>query len=415
MLGRGEPEREHGPAEQCVPSVLCSQRAVGAFNADAPPALPRVAWCAGVRLAWTHSACLPCCTVCDGPGEGNVEVETTKEELLGFHEEMYRVRRMEIACDTEYKARNIRGFCHLYDGQEAVASGLQAGLDKTDNVISTYRCHALQLVRGDSVSSILAELFGLEQGSSMGKGGSMHFYSKKNRFWGGAGIVGAQVPVGAGLAFADKYLAGGFPSPITMAMYGDGAANQGQIWEAANMAKLWNLPVVFLCENNQYGMGTSTDRSSANVNYYQQGGVIIPGVRCDGMDVLAVKKCVQWVKEYVGGGSGPLFLEMKTYRYHGHSMSDPGLTYRNRDEVASMRKTKDCIELVKSRLMEAGWATEAELKEKEKEVRAEVARALEEAKAGHEPRAELLDRDIFLDEMPAHVRMPDNAKSIIRA
>lgn len=309
------------------------------------------------------------------------------------------------------QARNIRGFCHLYDGQEAVAVGMQAGLSARDNVISTYRCHALQLVRGGSVDSILAELFGFQQGSSMGKGGSMHFYSKANRFWGGAGIVGAQVPVGAGLALADKVLSKGFPSPVSIAMYGDGAANQGQVWEAANMAKLWNLPVAFLCENNQYGMGTSTERHSANEEYYKAGGVVIPGIKCDGMDVLAVKACMEWVKEYAGGGAGPVFVEMKTYRYHGHSMSDPGITYRNREEITEMRKTKDCIELVKQRLLAAGWASEAELKEKEKAIKASVDAQVAAAKGGHEPGPDMLDKHIFLDEMPAHVRMPDNANS----
>jgi len=367
--------------------------------------------------------------VFDGPNVD--EVETSKDELLQFHKQMFTIRRMEIACDSEYKvsrdmiglrvktriasrlqARNIRGFCHLYDGQEAVAVGMQAGLSERDNLISTYRCHALQLVRGDTVDRILAELFGFQQGSSGGKGGSMHFYSKKNRFWGGAGIVGAQVPVGAGLAFADKYLSKGAESmPISVAMYGDGAANQGQIWEAANMSKLWNLPVVFLCENNQYGMGTSSERSSANTEYFKQGGVIIPGLKVDGMDALAVKKAMQFAKEYCGGGNGPMYMEMKTYRYHGHSMSDPGITYRNREEVSEMRKTKDCIELVKQRLISAEWASEAELKDTEKTIKAEVDELVAKAKSGTQPDVDQLDKDIFLNEMPSIVRMPDNAKT----
>ncbi len=248
---------------------------------------------------------------------------------------------MEIACDNEYKSRNIRGFCHLYDGQEAVGMGMEAALTKADSITTSYRCHGIQYLRGDTVKRIVAELFGFEQGTVKGKGGSMHFYSKKNRFWGGAGIVGAQVPVGVGVAFADKYLnKGKFPTPVSMVLYGDGAANQGQIWEAANMAKLWSLPAVFVCENNQYGMGTSISRHSSNPDYYKQGGVVIPGVQCDGMDVLAVRECTKFVKEYAGSGKGPIFMEVKTYRYHGHSMSDPGITYRDRDEVNNMRQSR---------------------------------------------------------------------------
>ena len=193
--------------------------------------------------------------------EGKASASATKEELLHYLTEMYTVRRMETVCDMEYKSRTIRGFCHLYDGQEAVGMGLQSGLSKADNIASSYRCHGLQYFRGDTVRSVIAELFGFQQGSSMGKGGSMHFYSKANRFWGGAGIVGAQIPIAGGVAFAEKYNAGAKPPyNVSVGMFGDGAANQGQIWETANMAKLWNLPLILLCENNQYGMGTSTGR-----------------------------------------------------------------------------------------------------------------------------------------------------------
>ena len=206
---------------------------------------------------------------------------------------------MELTFDSEYKARAIRGFCHLYDGQEAIAAGLQASLKKEDDLTTSYRCHGLQLIRGDKVRHIAAELFGFESGSSKGKGGSMHFYSKARRFWGGSGIVGAQVPVGVGLGFANMYLAKRqWPTTIAVTMYGDGAANQGQIFEAANMAKLWSIPVILLCENNQYGMGTSVSRHSSTPDYYKQGGVTIPGVQCDGMDVLAVKEAVKYCREH---------------------------------------------------------------------------------------------------------------------
>ena len=280
---------------------------------------------------------------------------------------------MEIACDTEYKARNIRGFCHLYDGQEAIGMGMQAGLSKEDHVATSYRCHGNQYFRGGSVKGIISELFGFEQGDSKGKGGSMHLYSKSRRFWGGAGIVGAQIPIAGGLAFMEKYKTkGAAPMNVAIGMFGDGAANQGQIWETANMAKLWNLPLILLCENNQYGMGTATSRHSSNDSYYTQGGVTIPGVQCDGFDVLAVREAIKFCKNHAGGGKGPIFLECKTYRYHGHSMSDPGITYRDRDEVSKMRASRDCIEQVKTRLIESGWQTEDSMKALEKDIRAKV-------------------------------------------
>ncbi len=300
-------------------------------------------------------------------------VSATKADLLHFFRQMYTVRRMEIACDTEYKARNIRGFCHLYDGQEGVGMGLQAALTAEDHMATSYRCHGLQFFRGDTVRSIVGELFGFEQGASKGKGGSMHLYSKERRFWGGAGIVGAQIPIAGGLAFMERYkTAGKGPMNVSVGMFGDGAANQGQIWETANMAKLWNLPLILLCENNQYGMGTSTARHSSNSNYFTQGGVVIPGVQADGLDVLAMREAVRFCREHASSGKGPIFLEAKTYRYHGHSMSDPGITYRNREEVNNVRNTADCIDQVKNRLLEAGFATEEEVKQVEKEVRAFV-------------------------------------------
>ena len=338
---------------------------------------------------------------------------STRAELMGFHREMYTIRRMEIGCDTEYKARNIRGFCHLYDGQEAIAAGLQAGLTKEDNIITSYRCHGIQYIRGEPVKNIVAELFGFEQGCSKGKGGSMHLYSKKRKFWGGSGIVGAQVPVGVGVAFAEMYKnKGKWPANVAVAMYGDGAANQGQIWEVANMAKLWNIPAIFLCENNQYGMGTAVNRSSCNTEYYKAGGVVIPGVQADGMDALAVREAVALCKAHAGGGKGPIFLELKTYRYHGHSMSDPGVTYRDRDEVAGVRASKDCIEQVKARLLEAGFATEDELKAVEKEVRTSVSAAIEEARRGTLPPTDMLHKDIYFEGPPKYIQFSDRTKSL---
>jgi len=251
--------------------------------------------------------------------------------------------------------------------------GLELGLSKGDHIATSYRCHGLQYFRGDTVRSIVGELFGFEQGCSKGKGGSMHLYSKARRFWGGAGIVGAQIPIAGGLAFTERYKTGGKgPMNVAVGMFGDGAANQGQIWETANMAKLWNLPLILLAENNQYGMGTATARHSCNSSYYTQGGVVIPGIQCDGLDVLATREAVKFAREHASSGKGPIFLEVKTYRYHGHSMSDPGITYRKREEVNEMRNSKDCIDQVKARLLESGLATEEEMKALEKEVRAHV-------------------------------------------
>ena len=260
---------------------------------------------------------------------------------------------------------------------------------------------------------IVGELFGFSLGSMKGKGGSMHFYSKENKFWGGAGIVGAQMPVGVGIAFAEMYKAKkAWPTPVCVAMYGDGAANQGQIWEAANMAALWKIPVVLLCENNQYGMGTSTKRHSANDEYYKQGGVAIPGVQADGMDVLASRHALAYCKEYAGSGKGPIYLELKTYRYHGHSMSDPGVTYRDRDEVAGVRAAKDCIEQTKNRILEAGWATPDELKAIEKDIRTAVTAEVDAAAAGVHPELNVLYEHIFAPpEIPEFIRHATVEKS----
>jgi pyruvate dehydrogenase E1 component alpha subunit len=247
------------------------------------------------------------------------------------------VRRVEVTCDAEYKARKIRGFCHLYDGQEAIAMGTEAALTRDDDWITTYRCHgcvqeaarcaltprpprSAALVRGVPAAQVFAEQFGASLGCSRGKGGSMHLYRKEANFYGGAAIVGAHVPVAAGLAFFHKYTKPKDAkelSNVSVVMYGDGAANQGQAWEAANMAMLWKLPVIFVIENNQYGMGTSIERSSALTEYYKQGGEIIPGIQINGMDVLAVREGMRAAKAHARAGNGPVFVEAKTYRYHG--------------------------------------------------------------------------------------------------
>lgn len=268
------------------------------------------------------------------------------------------------------------------------------------------------------MEEVFAELFGYSQGATKGKGGSMHFYSKKHNFYGGQGIVGAQVPVGTGLAFANKYnTPPGEKMPIAMAAYGDGAANQGQVWEAANMAKLWDLPMVFVTENNHYGMGTSTSRHSCNDHYYTMGGRTIPGIRINGMNVLAVKQGFAAVKEFCSSGNGPMYVEFDTYRYHGHSMSDPGTTYRTREEVGGVRQARDPIEYAKRLLIDNEMSTPDELKALEKEIRGEVQEALSKAKSGVFPPVEWLYREIYADkdgndEKQKYIRAPDYHNSI---
>lgn len=348
----------------------------------------------------------------------NNTVEVSKESLMNKFKQMYTMRRMEITCDNEYKAKNIRGFCHLYDGQEAVAMGIEEALDHDDSWTTSYRCHCVALLRGGTVKSVVGELFGRYDGYSKGKGGSMHFYNKDHSFFGGHGIVGAQVPVGTGLAFANKYhTKPGEKMPVSIACYGDGAANQGQVWESANMASLWKLPMIFCIENNHYGMGTSIDRHSSISDYYKMGNHI-PGIRIDGMNVLAVEEGMRFVKDFCSSGNGPMYVEMMTYRYHGHSMSDPGTTYRNREEIAFTRSTRDPLEFVKKTMLDAGFADAEELKIIEKQIRKEVAAEVLEAKAGAYPPMDSMYKDIWADDLtknsqapPPFIRMPDYTKS----
>jgi pyruvate dehydrogenase E1 component alpha subunit len=297
---------------------------------------------------------------------------------------------MEMSADGLYKAKQIRGFCHLCTGQEAVSVGMEAAITPDDHIITAYRCHGFTYIRGGSIKSIVAELLGRKDGTSKGKGGSMHMFAKN--FYGGNGIVGAQVPVGAGIAFAQKYLGN---NNITFALYGDGAANQGQVFEAYNMAKLWDLPVAFVCENNRYGMGTSAARSSASTKYFTRGDYI-PGIQVNGMDVLAVRQACSYAKEWTSAGKGPIVIEMVTYRYGGHSMSDPGTTYRTREEIQHMRSTSDAITGLKQRILDLGVATEAEIKTIDKEARQVVDEAVEEGKASPLPDESALYEDIYV-------------------
>src|SRR6218665_1117726 len=287
-----------------------------------------------------------------------VRYEATKEELLEYYRQMLLIRRFEERAGQLYGLGLIGGFCHLYIGQEAVAVGLQSALTVgKDSVITGYRDHGHMLAYGIDPKVIMAELTGREAGISHGKGGSMHMFSVEKGFYGGHGIVGAQVSLGTGLAFKHKYADDG---GVCLTYFGDGAANQGQVYESFNMAELWKLPVIYVIENNQYAMGTSVTRSSAQTDFSKRGASFnIPGEQVDGMDVRAVKaagdKAVQWCRE----GNGPYILEMQTYRYRGHSMSDPA-KYRTREEVEKVRSEQDPIEQVRQRILKNKWASEDE-------------------------------------------------------
>ncbi|WP_446737477.1 pyruvate dehydrogenase (acetyl-transferring) E1 component subunit alpha [Pseudovibrio sp. Ad5] len=320
-------------------------------------------------------------------------VEFSKDEELNAYREMLFIRRFEEKAGQLYGMGLIGGFCHLYIGQEAVVVGMEMAKEKGDQMVTSYRDHAHMLACGMDPNGVMAELTGRQGGLSKGKGGSMHMFSKEQEFYGGHGIVGAQVSLGTGLAFANRYKENG---KVSMAFFGDGAANQGQVYESFNMAKLWNLPVIYVIENNKYGMGTSIERASSTTDLSQRGASFgIPGVQVDGMDVRAVKAATDYAMEWCREGNGPYILEMITYRYRGHSMSDPA-KYRSKDEVQKMRSEHDPIEQVRARLLEKEWASEDDLKAIDKEVRAVVAASAEYAQNDPEPDPSELYTDIVL-------------------
>ncbi len=318
-------------------------------------------------------------------------VEFTKEQELDAYRGMLLIRRFEEKAGQLYGMGFIGGFCHLYIGQEAVVTGLKMAIEEGDQMITAYRDHGHMLAMDMSPRGVMAELTGRRGGYSKGKGGSMHMFSKEKNFYGGHGIVGAQVPIGTGMAFANRYREN---KSVSLTFFGDGAANQGQVYESFNMASLWKLPVIYVIENNRYAMGTSVSRSSAETDFSHRGiSFKIPGIQVDGMDVRAVKAAGDMAAEWCRSGKGPIILEMQTYRYRGHSMSDPA-KYRSKDEVQKMRSEHDPIEQVKSRLVEKGWASEDDLKAIDKEVRDVVADAAEFAQSDPEPDVSELYTDI---------------------
>jgi pyruvate dehydrogenase E1 component alpha subunit len=317
----------------------------------------------------------------------------SKEELLKFYGDMLLIRRFEEKAGQLYGLGLIGGFCHLYIGQEAVAVGLQSALSDSDSVITGYRDHGHMLLCGIPPKDVMAELTGRAAGISKGKGGSMHMFSVEHKFYGGHGIVGAQVSLGTGLAFSHKYKEDG---GVCLAYFGDGAANQGQVYESFNMAELWKLPIVYVIENNQYAMGTAVSRSSAEDQLYRRGESFrIPGLQIDGMDVLAARGAAEEALAWVRAGKGPIILEMKTYRYRGHSMSDPA-KYRSRDEVQAVRDKSDPIEHCKKLLAEQGVG-EDELKKIEQEIRKVVNEAADFAESTPEPEAGELYTDVLVE------------------
>ena len=320
--------------------------------------------------------------------------QKNKSQLLDFYQQMLMLRRFEEKIGQLYGMGVIGGFCHLYIGQEAVVVGTQAALQKGDSCVTSYRDHAHAALAGISMEAVIAELTGREAGCSRGKGGSMHMFAPELGFYGGHGIVGAQVPIGTGLAFAHQYRGDG---GVTACYFGDGAVNQGQVYESFNMAALWKLPIIYIIENNRYGMGTSIERASATTDLCNRGVAYgIKGYELDGMNVEEVYEQVGKIAKNVRSGKGPAIIEMKTYRYRGHSMSDPA-RYRSKEEVQDMKEHHDALLSAKDQLLAQKITTEDELKAMEKTIREEVAKAAEFAQNAPEPELSELYTDVYGD------------------
>ena len=316
----------------------------------------------------------------------------SKEQLLGYFEEMLLIRRFEEKAGQLYGMGLIAGFCHLYIGQEAVITGMNSVRQKGDQQVTSYRDHGHIIASGIDPKYVMAELTGRSTGCSRGKGGSMHLFNTKGHFYGGHGIVGAQVPIGTGLAFANKYRKN---KNISFTYLGDGAVNQGQVYESFNMAKLWNLPVIYVIENNQYAMGTSVKRSTSTPELYKRGESFgIPGRQVDGMDVIKVREAALEAVEYVRSGKGPLILEMKTYRYRGHSMSDPA-KYRSKEELEKYKTERDPIEKLRAEIVARFKVPEAEFKKIETKIKDQIKEVEDFARNSPEPDEAELMTDIY--------------------
>lgn len=327
----------------------------------------------------------------NSPSQGKV----TKEELLAYYTQMLLIRRFEEKTGQLYGMGLIGGFCHLYIGQEAVVVGMQSCIKPGDQVITTYRDHAHMIAVGADPRKIMAELLGRVDGCSKGKGGSMHIFDLEHHFYGGHGIVGAPVPLGTGLGFANKYRGN---DHVSLTYFGDGSANQGQVYEAFNMAELWKLPVIYIIENNEYAMGTSVKRASSTTELYRRGEAFgIPGEQVDGMDVLAVREAGLRAVKYCREGKGPYLLEMKTYRYRGHSMSDPA-KYRSKDEVTKIREHRDPIDMLKKMIEDKFNVAEKTFDAIEQQIKTEVNEVVEFAKQSPEPDASELFTDITKED-----------------
>ncbi|KAI4468669.1 pyruvate dehydrogenase e1 component alpha subunit bacterial and organellar [Holotrichia oblita] len=355
--------------------------------------------CSSFKASYATEAVLQCATfklhkLDQGPKS---EFVFKKDESLKWLNQMHVIRRIEVTVANLYKAKLVRGLCHLYPGQEAVAVGIKSRMYPKDTSITSYRCHGWSYVNGCSPLGIIAELLGKQTGCAKGKGGSMHLYH--DNFYGGNGIVAAQVPLGTGLALKHKYMD---DEGCCVICYGDGASNQGQVFEAFNMAKLLNLPALYVIENNRYGMGTSDVRSSCNTSYYQRGDVI-PGIWTDGMDIVSVQAAAEFARQHIKEGKGPILLETYTYRYHGHSTSDLD-TYRSRDEIRNVRETIDPIDMFKKKLLEAALITEEEAIKVEDEAKVEVKSAVDKALRDQEISLEEIGTDIYAQNFEENIR-----------